>query len=205
MTKLVTMSGKAKRTGADLRFSLFSMAGKPEEKKSALEKVDPRQLSDIDAGIWFLSLVAKENPGITFGELFEQAKLSGWWTDLKKSTKAVTRSVGNTFSDVSGWVGRNTGDAIRLLTDEQVVNGVMQYGAAYASGGASMGLQGMLQGQGGGGGLMDTLGGLLGGFGQSAKVNYAAAGGSAAGMPKEYLLYGGIGLAALLILMMAMK
>lgn len=152
MDKLLTLNGKAK-TGADLRFSLFSLAGN-KSYGAATMSTDPRKLSDIDAGIWFLHRLTKEYPRLTWQELIGSVKTSGWLTDSKNFLGDTIRDAGNV---IGGW----TGDAVRLAADPEVVNAVGKYGAMYASGGASSALEGL-------GGLQ----GIVGGIGQQAKQKF---------------------------------
>lgn len=128
--KLIELSGKA--TAAELKNATI------------------RDLSDIDAAIWFLAMLVKNNPELTWGDLLN-----------KKFTMA-----GNVFGDFGNWLvdtggnivdgaGDKFGDAVRLFTDEDVQSGLQRYGemgaagfAAYSSGGASAILPAMFGGQG---------------------------------------------------------
>lgn len=142
----MTLSGKAK-TGADLRFSLFSLAGN-KTAGSKMLSIDPRQLSDIDAGVWFLNRLTKEYPDLTWDELLNPSKLSGWATDTKNF-------FGGVVSDTAGLIGRNVGDAVRLAADPKVVDAVGKYAETYTK----------MQT----GGMTD----IFSSFGQSAKKNFS--------------------------------
>lgn len=106
--------------------------------------INPLELDDVDAGIWTLFMIVKKYPNLKWGDLIN-GNLSGWWTDLKKGAG----DLGNWVADKSGSVGDKlgewTGDAIRLISDEEVRDGVKEYSAAYMTGGKSAGIQGMLE------------------------------------------------------------
>lgn len=198
MTQLVTMEGN-RRMGHE--FSLLKLMGNDGE---GLATINPWKLKDQEAGVQFLYQLAKQYPGITWGDLFRAAQTGAdkptvtmGWNPLKN----LGRKMKNLTVDVINFTGDKAGDAIRLLTDKEVVSGLSQYGAAYATGGASMGAQGMFEG------LFkpETAQKLLGAFGQQQKVNYASSGGVAGGfgnIPPMYLAIAG---GAILILIIALK
>lgn len=157
--------------------------------------INPRQLSNRDAGIWALALVAAENPGITFKQLLEHGRrrkgktMGGWWTDFKSGIGDVKDGIGDIFSDTVDMIGRKGGETIRLATDEQVVDGVSRYGMAYATGGGS-----------------ELLTGLLGpsgvGFIEQLGINTK---GSTGGIKNEYLILGGGAVLLVVLIMMISK
>lgn len=130
--KLITLSGKKlRRLGQPkFQFSLFSMAGTAD-----IIKADPIELSDIDAGIWALYWINKFYPGITWGEIIEASqnkKIAGWLGDkLKDIGSFVGQGISDTGDKLADW----SGDAIRLLTDKEVREGIVQYANAYEIGG----------------------------------------------------------------------
>lgn len=175
----MTLSGKAK-TGADLRFSLFSLAGKKTGGMATLQ-TDPRELSDADAGIWFLHRLTKEYPDLTWNQLIktiETVKISGGVRDFFHLTGDIIRDSGNVIGD---W----TGSAVRLAADPKVVNAVGQYGAMYATGGASSAL-----------GSLGGMGGTVQGIGQQVKTNFS---------DPNFMLYAIMGGAALIALVIILK
>ena len=106
----------------------------------------------------------------------------------------TTRNAG----DFINWAGDKAGDAIRLLTDKEVMEGLRAYGSAYATGGSSEGIMGMLQGlppQG-----QDFFNKLIGGMGRNTKTQVAGFGGLGQ-IPPIYLLAG----AGLILLVLILK
>lgn len=204
MTRLRTMNGSSMGQGP--KFSLISLSGPP---GLALMETDPRQLSDVDAGIWTLAIIAKENPGIKWGDLLNKTQsMGGWWTNLKKSVGDYGKFVGNAISDSGDKFGEWGGDAIRLLTDKEVADGVSRYGQAYATGGQSEGVRGFLSSlgisdSGEGGGAIDKLKkqftDILGKIGQSSKDQVNKAGMGDMNL-SPMLLIGGLGFGLLLVL-----
>ena len=65
MTKLITLSGR--RMGEAPKFSLFSLSG------TQLMKLDPRTLTDEDAGLYMLYWINNTYPGVTYQEIIEAA------------------------------------------------------------------------------------------------------------------------------------
>lgn len=211
MTKLVSLYGKCgqhKKLGApQYQFSLFSMSGAAPVDPTKLDvnlikdpilTVNPLELSDIDAGIQALYAIAYTYPGITFGDILKKSK----------------NKLGNIFGDFGNWVSKSVGDAgdklgewggdaVRLLTDKEVRSGLQDYGAAYATGGASMGIQGMLGGEGDSSTVnqvMKFLGSL--GAGSKQQVQQAGFGGMDFGnMDPKFLALGAGGLILLVLLL----
>lgn len=122
------------------------------------DRTEIRELSDIDAAIWFLSMLVKQNPHITWGDIltkrFKPARPPGTlgvWDWLSDAGDAIYKTSGNIIDGT----GDKLGDMVRLMTDEEVREGIMQYGekgaqayAAYQTGGASAILPSMFGGQG---------------------------------------------------------
>lgn len=194
--KLMTLNGMGNRMGQN-KFSLISLTGN-NGQGDALLKVDPRELSDRDAGVWALYSIVKFNPGITWGDLLRKnVNLSGWnpFKNLGRKIQNVGNDfsswVGNTVSDAGDKLGEWSGDTIRLLTDKEVVDGLSQYGAAYATGGASMAVDGF------------SLDGFLSSLGASTKkrVNTASIGGFENVDPKILAMVAG----GVILLVIALK
>lgn len=126
---------------------LVELSGKTQ---TDLKNITVRDLSNIDAAIWFVSMLAKRNPGLTWGDLLN-----------KKFTMG-----GNSWGDLGNWLyekggglidgaGEKLGDAFRLITDDEVQEGLESYGetaarayGAYVSGGASEMLPALFGGKG---------------------------------------------------------
>ena len=106
--------------------------------------INPLELDDVDAGIWTLSMLVRRYPNLKWGDLVN-GKLSGWWTNLKKSASDLGDWVGDKSGSIGDKLGEWGGDAIRLFADEEVRDGVKEYSAAYMTGGKSAGIQGMLE------------------------------------------------------------
>lgn len=109
-------------------------------------QIDPLKLNDFEAGVFFLGSVDKMKPGITFGELMsigEQTSMSGF--DLFRMTGNLLGDAKDLIGEVARGTGSMVGSTVRLLTDEQVINGLTKGAAAYSSGGASGGIQGMIE------------------------------------------------------------
>lgn len=66
MTKLLTLSGR--NLGEAPKFSLFSLSG------AQLMKVDPRTLTDEDAGLYMLYWINQTYPGVTYENIVEAAE-----------------------------------------------------------------------------------------------------------------------------------
>lgn len=210
MTKLVSLYGKCgqpRKLGApQYQFSLFSMSGAPVDPtkldpnliKDPILTVNPLELSNVDAGIQALYAIAYTYPGITFGEI------------LKKSENKL----GNIFGDFGNWVSKSIGDAgdkigewsggaVRLLTDREVRSGLQDYAAAYATGGQSSAIQGLLGGEGDNSTVnqvMKFLGSL--GSNSKAQVQQAGFGGMDFGNIDPKLLAIGAGGLILLVLLL---
>lgn len=123
-------------------------------KAPAILRYDPRKMSDFEAGIHFLSTVAWMYPGITFGEFFKLAQDPNTAVVMGKKCRGFG-CIGSFFSDSTKWIGRNVsdavglfarkgGEAVRLLTDEKVINGASKIGSMYANGGGGAASNGFL-------------------------------------------------------------
>jgi len=195
MTDLVKLSG---RNGSALgqpkfQFSLFSMAGTAD-----IMNIDPADLSDEEAGIYTLYWLDKLYPGITWGDILNATgnlKLSGWLGDKLKD---VGSFIGTGVSDWGDKVGEWGGDAIRLITDKEVREGVSQYAAAYGTGGASEGITGFLKSL-GNSVSPDQASQLLSLIGAQTKIQAAAGPQLIQGVDNKVLLIGGALLLVLLI------
>jgi len=112
------------------------------EKEEGIMR-DITKLGDIEAGLLFWKDVADKNPGITWGEaLFGEYEglgfsLSKTFSKLGKGLKNTVNATGKVIKNAGNTVGSWTGSAIRLATDEQVIDTVSRAGAAYATGGQS--------------------------------------------------------------------
>lgn len=183
--KLVTLSGKSRALGqGKYSFSLFSMTGAAD-----MLKLNPRELSDIDAGIWALYRIDRMYPGITWGDIRRARKGIG-----KQKLGRRWFEFGKLLSDIGDKTGEWSGDVIRLLTDREVREGITQYASGFATGGVSTGIQGFLGQL--GSGFPDLMkSNLLRSLGQTAKGELIP------GIPNYYLAIGGGGLLFMLLLL----
>jgi len=166
-TKLVNLSGQPKK------------AINPE-----LAKINIKELDDVGAGLVFLRIVAQMYPGITWGQLMAMKNNKNTmgrslWDKFKNFTGDLYDGGAQLIGDVVGGTGDILGSAVRLVTDEEVANGLSRAGAAYATGGSSEGLMA-----------------ILGSFGNSAKAQASK---------NPMLFYGAIGLGGLIIFMLVKK
>jgi hypothetical protein len=195
--KLVTMSGCKGRLGQPkFQFSLFSMAGAAD-----VINIDPSELDDVEAGIWFLYWLNKMYPGVTWGDIYNAThndKLGRSW--FGRTFSSIGSFIGTGVSDMGDKMGEWSGDAIRLLTDREVSEGIGQYAQIASTSGTSEGIKGFL---GQLGGLMpDTLKNkLLSSLGQNVKT--ASAPQLIQGVDNKVLYIGGGAL--LLILLIARR
>jgi len=142
-------------------------------------KIPIKDLDDPGAGLVFLKMVTDMYPGITWGQLMAMKRkptLSGWWTDFKGGVSDIYGG-GKTFiGDVVEGTGDVLGSGVRLMTDEQVAGSVTTAAGMYATGGIS-----------------GALLGIFSGVGKSVKEQSAK---------NPMLLWGGLGVGALLIFML---
>ena len=131
---------------------------------------DISQMSNFEAGIATLVLLDKVYPGIRFRDLpglvERPESMAGWWTDLKKATSSVKDGIGDVLKSTYTTVAGGVGDAVRLVTDEKVIDGASRLGTAYATGGGSEGLR-AISSQ---GGPLDSLISFVSNLGQQAKT-----------------------------------
>jgi len=184
MTKLVSMYGKNQVGAApQYAFSLFSMSGNgsqisEEMKNDPILSTDPRELSNVDAGIQVLYAINMLYPGITFGELANVSSEKLGKNIFEKAWDAggdLFKGGGKLLSDTASKVGDLSGSAFRLLTDKDVREGIMSYAAGYATGGQSMALEGFLGGEGGAPEVKDIMN-FLGSLGKGSKNEVQQAG-----------------------------
>ncbi len=127
--------------------------------------MDPTGKSDFDAGLLFLSAVARQNPGLLWDDLQRPEFLAGWWTSLKHSVGDVKDGIGDVLKDTFSTAGSATGDAVRLATDPDVAGSISRAASAYATGGASEGANS----------IMEAIGNIFTPKGQQAVADAGAA------------------------------
>jgi len=123
------------------------------------------EFGDIEAGIWFLKVVGEMYPDMTMKELFRgqvppPIRMAGWLTDFKKSIGKITGGIGDVIGGVGDKVGEWIGGAVRLVTDEQVIDAGGRAMGAYTTGGMSESFGGF--GTNGGGYSMEDILGVFG-------------------------------------------
>lgn len=179
--KLVSMYGRPRvgKCGQSLgapqyQFSLFSLMGNQGPMDEILS-IDPRELDPVDAGVQTLYAFAKAKPGATWADIvaFSQGLSLG-----RKWYERLGSMIGNGIADAGDKIGDWTGAGIRLLTNKEVMSGVSQYAGAFATGGASAGVMGMLQNLGGSesGLSAGNIKDLLSSIGLKTQQNVQAAG-----------------------------
>lgn len=177
---------------------LIEMSGKT-AAGTGLKNIRVHDLSDIDAAIWFLTVLVERNPNLTWGDIVNKnlgSPKMGWPEWLDNLGAAVYETGGNIIDGA----GEKFGEAIRLFTDESVREGLMAYGemganafSAYSTGGASAILPAMFGGRG------DP---------QQQQIGFAAMGQqvkNAFGGINPTILYIGGGLLVLLLMVMVLK
>lgn len=172
------------------------------------------ELSDHEAALVFLHLLAKQYPGIRMRQLwgFEplppavdmlSGKCKGLFGCIGSFVSDTASFVGRNVSDVVGLVGRTTGDAVRLASSEQVMQAASRGAAAYATGGASEAGAAILGGAGGSGGqggggfdILAWLGQVAKSFagGQTPPTPNQSAGMASLGGFLPWILLGGAGI-----------
>jgi len=176
---------------------LITMAGPSDVTLSSL--------SNFEAGLATLGLIARVYPGITFGKLASIADgqsevMAGWLTDIGKVVGNVKDGIGDVLKDTASAIGGGVGGAVRLVTDEKVIDGASRLGTAYATSGGSEGAKGFLDTLGSGGqSVIDFISSL----GATAKNTEAAADGGLPGGALPWVL--GLGAGALVLVMVARK
>lgn len=195
--KLVTLSGCKGRLGQPKwQFSLFSMAGAAD-----VMKIDPSELNDIEAGIWALYWIDKMYPGITWGEIYAAThggQMGRSW--FGRTFSSVGSFIGTGISDIGDKLGEWSGDSIRLLTNTEVREGIIQYAeSATPTKRATDTARDFLRQT--GDMVPDSLKEkLLGSLGKKAKTAAAAAPQLISGVDNKYLYIGGGALLLLLFL-----
>lgn len=167
--------------------------------------LDVGSLSNFEAGLAFLTLVDKLVPGITWNQLDSLAagygaggRMAGWWTDLKHSVGDVKDGIGDVLKSTVDVVGGIGGDTIRLGTDPKVLSGVSQIGMAYATGGGSAGVTGLLQSLGMSSGSANQVTDFISSLGNNFKTQSQlqaagmGGGGGAMGGALPWVLAGGV-------------
>lgn len=161
---------------------------------SGPENMSLADLSNFEAGLAMLGVINQVYPGIRFSQLPELAEGAGvekmgWSWNPMDAVRAVQKTAGNlkdgigdVLKDTFTTVGGGYGDAVRLATDENVLDGASKMYAAYMTGGGSE--------------LMDFVTNL----GATAKEKTAAASAALPGGVLPWALGGG----GLLIVMMMM-
>ena len=147
--------------------SLITMAGPG--------SIDVRKLSNMEAGLAFLGLVNQLYPGLTWGELHamglgQEVMGRSFWDKVGGALSDVKSTVSDVVSKTVSTAGDVAGSAIRLVTDEKVIDGASRIGAAYATGGQSEAA----------GGVLGKIGDFVSNLGSQVKETASA---SAAGAP----------------------
>lgn len=112
-----------------------------------------QDLSNFEAGYLTLSLVARQNPGLKWGDLIGYANQRGLTTMGKAWYEKLASGVGDFVSDSSDWVGDSVkdvfgatggfiGDAVRMLTDKEVIDGMNSSYESFTSSGGVAGAVG---------------------------------------------------------------
>lgn len=139
-------------------------------------QIDLSSLSNFEAGVVFLSLVDQLAPGIKFGELPALAasgRMAGFnlfravgnlvgdtasgvvsvgkgaAKGIYEGAGALKDGVGDVFKSTFTTAADASGDTVRLLTDEKVLDGISRIGSAYASQGGSEGVRKLFSGDSG--------------------------------------------------------
>lgn len=165
---------------------LVNLSGAPKKNLSPeIANINLLELDDAGAGLVFLRMVEDTFPGITMKQLatINENHEMGFIGKLWRKTKNAVGDIydgGKTFiGDVVKGSGDVGGSIVRLAADEDVSNAIARGGMAYASGGSSEGIMG-----------------ILSAFGKSAKQTAAK---------NPMLLYGAIGIGALFLIVLAVK
>lgn len=158
--------------------------------------MDPTGKSDFDAGLLFLGAVARMMPGLTWSDLQRPQFMAGWLTDFGHAVGNLKDGIGDVLKDTFTTVGGGAGDAVRLATDPQVADTVSRAATAYATGGGSEGVNG----------IMDALKNIFTPSGQQAVANVGASYKQASGFSfSNPWVIGGTALFGGLLLVMVAK
>ena len=128
---LVTLSGKRNSMGEAPKFSIFSLSG------SQMMKLDPRTLTDRDAGIYMLYWINKTYPGVTYQDIIEATKnpqaMKGLFSSVGKFVGSGIKKVGNlavktvslpvnAATNITQWaIKKGTKAVINELTPKQTI------------------------------------------------------------------------------------
>lgn len=182
--------------------------------------VDVAELSNFEAGVLALAELNRAVPGITWGQLaagVDRGAMNGWLTDIGKSVSRTVSKGGSAVMDVGRGAGdlvknafdatgSKMGDAVRLLTDEKVIDGATKGYTAYTDSGGVAGFwggssffgdSGSSSGESGGAmqsaasGVWDFITNLGAGVKKQASTNQAASfGGGLPGGPFPWIVGG---------------
>lgn len=200
---------------------LVTLTGPVQDQYMDLVKAnqDFKKLSDFDAGIVTLQAIGEYFPGLTWDDFrpefwpltkklinkeARKFKMSGcsdcsgcsmsgkcrWWAPQNCALNLVS-DIKDTVVDAVNWIGDSGGDVIRLVTDEDVLDGASRIVTGVATGGTS-----------------ELLNSLISGLGGKSKDDIDSSGWGAdliSGVPNEYLAMGGAGLFVVILLMVAMR
>lgn len=198
MTRLVTLSGRA-------------------------PAVNPTELTNFDAAIWFLAQLDRAVPGITWRDIARAKKArmgGGLLDDIGSALSSGGDFIGrqfNNFTDFTGdvidGIADKSGDIIRLAADEEVREGISQYAAAIGTGGTSEVAKGTLEQfasvfSGGKSdrdpGVMQKILGFFDQLGGNVKREFdtqvASPGTQTAMETRQLLMIGGVGIFALMMI-----
>lgn len=162
--------------------------------------LDVRALSNFEAGVAALSLIGRIVPGLTFGQMAAMVDrpetMGDLWSFTKRAVSTVSDGIGDVLKSTASYVGDSVGSAVRLVTDEKVIDGASRLGQAYATGGGSEGVRTMLGGSNTGNTTVDSLINFVSSLGENFKakadVQAASAGTSLAGVPVWVWGVGGV-------------
>ncbi len=108
--------------------------------------MDPAGKSDFDAGLLFLGAIARMMPGLTWQDLQRPQFLAGgFFSDIASGFGNLKDGIGDVLKDTFTTIGGGAGDAVRLATDPQVAGTVSRAATAYATGGGSEGVSGIME------------------------------------------------------------
>jgi len=179
------------------------------------DSISLSDVNDFEAGLIFLSNVARLYPGIKFRDLQGLAtgqdistmgwSLTGGLTALGNGFVStvgnIKDGVGDVLKDTASFIGDSTGSAVRLVSDEKVADTIARAGTAYATGGGSEGARGFFEQLGLGGkdgkaGALDGFMNFISGLGVTGKAKEKATEGP------NYLpwLLGGVGVLAVVLI-----
>ena len=166
---------------------LVTLSGSEPNQLSVLN-INPKNLSDWDAGLIALKVISDIFPGITWNQLMDTGdpqQLSGWWTDFKGVATSIYEG-GKTFiSDIWGGVADSGGSMMRLISDPEVSESVQTAAAAYFSGGQSLSMDGFMDSLGIESGSPEAK--VVENFVNQAGITYKGS----SGFNADWVMYGG--------------